>query len=945
MSGLRGIGTCLGLREYKFMAAEFTQKVIYRAPENLFREDMAKALIFSCLMLLVIGFSFASECTDACQADYDRIVTNAQALHDAKQYYIGSMDSNCINEIEARAGEPNSCMIAYIGRPATGTAGCLDNCLDDACSQGCNDAFQECCLASAEASAGLWRTECLAACAPVVEDKCIDVTCFDKCEGSQEYRSGSCNHDTGLCEYGTKNNCQYGCNGDFCAEAPEPVEPTQTGCTVSTNAMFSFCKAYCQSKTPDDCSVTAASSETPGVLYSCACMCGEGPDYTYPSYSQIDCTGSAPRRMVVAQPQDNCANVRCDDKCEGSTLKTDGNCDEDTGRCAYTETPCEFGCNSSSLTCNEAAGGKFAGRLYYTEYNRPNGVISEQGTEVPLRNLKLEFIYKSEDGVEHIDKTNFVAYTDSEGKFSWDAPAEFFAAGNRIEVDAVMADANGKLYESIDQRNGGTTPDPLGWILVKDLPPTDPMLGNMEMDFKELGAGQAVSAQIYANLLRAVEFKENVLGAASTKTERATIFSATGTSHTTELNPSLSSRGMFIQSSDSLYYRAEAPVNREYHEYCHHIQDETWGQDSLVMPPGRDHQGYPANKQSTGWGYSEGWAEFCAMEMVRHINNVQNVKYVTENVMQNLEFDYIIRGPLKSDEEYAIAGIMLDLADSAADYTYGRDDDSVSLPLTTVWAAVSTARDFGDGKGMRKPLTLHDFYVAVSDEVDSASMQPEIDAIFVSHGAYQDENKNGKWDAGEAIGYTGEGSAASDMRPDVRPDEGTQVAVSGGEGLLADINVMVSGPMSYLSYSYRAPVLDGKVYLPTVPSQYPSTITVTAVDGSTGTPSGKTFSITNSELYQNIDPSRAIGNYDPGLTASAAACSSDGQCLAWNRGDACQSGSCVYSTATGLGESGQAGSNAGTGSSSNAGCCGPSFILLMVLGWAAFAGRRGVWEC
>lgn len=324
------------------------------------------------------------------------------------------------------------------------------------------------------------------------------------------------------------------------------------------------------------------------------------------------------------------------------------------------------------------------------------------------------------------------------------------------------------------------------------------------------------------------------------------------------------------------------------------------------------------------------------MEMVRKINNVRDVKYVTGNVVQNLEFDYEVRGALKSDEELAIAGIMLDLADSASDYSYERDDDSVSLPLGTVWAAVSTARDFGDGKGGRKPFTLHEFYVATIGEA-GPSMQPGIDAIFVSHGAYQDENKNGKWDTGEAIGYSGEGSATADMRPDVRPEEGTQVEVSGGEGLLADVHVSVSGESSYLSYSYQTPVVDGKVYLPTVPPQYPATISVNAVDGKTGATSGKTFSITNSEIYRAMNPSRPIGMYTPGLAASGGSCSSDGECLAWNSGDTCQGGSCLYSTAT----STEQGEQAGASSGSAEGCCGPSFILLMVLGGMAFARISG----
>jgi hypothetical protein len=320
------------------------------------------------------------------------------------------------------------------------------------------------------------------------------------------------------------------------------------------------------------------------------------------------------------------------------------------------------------------------------------------------------------------------------------------------------------------------------------------------------------------------------------------------------------------------------------------------------------------------------------MQGVKHISGIQDVKYVIWNEQENMEFNYNIRGGLKNDEEFAIAGIMLDLVDSASDYSYNKDDDSVSLPLSTVWAAASTSRDFGDGT--RKPRNLHDFYIAISDEA-GAGQQAGIDAIFISHGAYQDLNKNGKWDSGEPIGYSGVGNATSDLRPNAKPDEGTQVAVTGGTGLMADVNVAVDGPMSYLSYSYRTPIIDGKVYLPTVPSEYNATITVKAVDASIGTSSAKSYSTTNTALRQNVDPSKPIGNYDPALTATASPCTSDGQCLAWSKGDTCESGSCVYATPTGNGMAQTPGGN-GT----NSGCCGSSAILLAVLAGAGFAFRR-----
>ena len=93
------------------------------------------------------------------------------------------------------------------------------------------------------------------------------------------------------------------------------------------------------------------------------------------------------------------------------------------------------------------------------------------------------FSYYTPDNKQHQDEKNFVAYTDSEGKFTWDAPAEFFAAGNKIEVGVGMADKNNKFFETTDQLNSA-----VGYVVFQDaVAPTDPVLSDMEVDFKDLG--------------------------------------------------------------------------------------------------------------------------------------------------------------------------------------------------------------------------------------------------------------------------------------------------------------------------------------------------------------------------------------------------------------------------------------------------------------------------
>jgi hypothetical protein len=620
--------------------------------------------------------------------------------------------------------------------------------------------------------------------------------------------------------------------------------------------------------------------------------------------------------------------VQCDDKCEGTTLKTDGECDSDTGKCAYSETACgDIGCNASSLTCNQPpTSATFAGRIYYTEYNGPNGAINENGRQVPLRNLEIWFEYVTPDFKRHYDEKNYVVFTDSEGKYTWDAPAGFLDPENKVYVIAVFEEKGKRLFITTDALDTAGKKVPAEYYIKNGVSPSDPSLASMETDLKG-DANYAPIAQIYANTLKAVEFKENTLGSTHTLEERITVYASDskGTYHRSEYftDPV---KGMSIASSDTRYYTPDAPNNREYHEYCHHIQMEALKEGRLTMPlPGDDHGGYPSNKKSSAWGYIEGWAEFCSLQMVGHISGIQDVKYVAGRTIYNLEFDYPVRGA-DYEEEFAIAGIMQDLADSPSGYSYGTDDDSVSLPLSDIWSAVSTPRDFGSGTA-HVPYNLREFYTAISETTDSAAAQPGIDAIFISHGAYQDENGNGKWDNGESIGYSGEGNFSSSMRPDFRPPEGTQVEVSGGEGLLARVSVSIEGPQSYLSYSYTEPIANNKVYLPPIPEKYNGTVSMSAIDGRSGTASAEAFSISASDFRQNMDPSRPIGAYEPGISSTSGACSSDGQCIAWNAGDTCSSGSCEYATSSG--------GNQPNGSSSGALCFGPAAIAFVVglLAW------------
>ncbi len=109
------------------------------------------------------------------------------------------------------------------------------------------------------------------------------------------------------------------------------------------------------------------------------------------------------------------------------------------------------------------------------------------------------------------------------------------------------------------------------------------------------------------------------------------------------------------------------PDNREFHEYGHYF---LWLQtgETFELPSGdRNHGGYYRNT-STRDSFVEGFAEFYSMMVSRQIVGDYRFEIYTIGADYDLEAD---RLPWEAEgwwEEFTIAGLLLDLVDSDADY-------------------------------------------------------------------------------------------------------------------------------------------------------------------------------------------------------------------------------------------------------------------------------------
>lgn len=589
-------------------------------------------------------------------------------------------------------------------------------------------------------------------------------------------------------------------------------------------------------------------------------------------------------------PQDKCKGVECDDKCEGGVAYREGVCNPDSGMCEYTETPCPQGCSDDKLNCKGGA----KGRIFFTDYSAG----ASSGTVVPVEGIRIVFDYYDKDRRLHTDPEKYFTYSDANGNWEFQSD-EVFAVGNEIDVRIFYTNKDRKLTLVAEDNPSAI------WDVDYDigLKWNDPVFQDMEMDLNaDTLPYNMEAAKIYAYVLKAIQYKENVLGMSSSVTEMVHLYASGSTRHRREIYGSPS--GIFITSSRMDFFNYGAPTNREFHEYCHHIHGEA--QYEAFNRPGEDHAGY--TNPDSQWGLAEGWAEFCALEMKRQYGILAPDNYEIFDTMVVPELNYKVTSASPAiSEELAVAGILLDLRDSNAYYDYGVDDDMVSIPMSTIIDAMSNRYDFGDGKGLHYVHTVRDLYLALKKEGASnqalmskftqGSDRTNLDQIFIMHGAYQDANDNGEWDEGEEAGYSGKGS---DLRSSLESEKGMWLYIDATDqngnlirdGLVARISVDFEAPNERYSYSADVPVKDGKVAIMPPPEDYPATITVTAMQGGTTNSAAKSLTVTTQEFYQKYDQDKEFGTYRASLSMNPVQCSSNSQCGSKNAGNVCVEGFC-----------------------------------------------------
>ena len=631
----------------------------------------------------------------------------------------------------------------------------------------------------------------------------------------------------------------------------------------------------------------------------------------------------------VCEPNPNIQKPECtsDYDCSANTVCSYGQME--TGvclneKCTAKITYCASGECADDKTCKIAEENKeISGQVYYESCNVLGG-RNNGGQPVAVDSIKLKFEYTDASGSKHSDPNDF-AWADSNGKFTFSS-STLLAAGNKIDALVCFEDKNNKLF-LVKQDNLKDA------ICLPALTGLDASaVSNLQIDLTPKSAKPSKAAEIidnyvriYSDVQKAIHFKENVLKQYPSTKERV-IIDWDGYAWAAKFG-----KQVFLPATDSHLSEAftdgtwnEGPTglrvgknylscyldtpDAQFHEYCHHIQSEFGPEEILParFPQGENHGGYFTNND-TEWGMIEAWAEFCDSEMNKYYDTAPyGFIAVGRTSLVNIEADYLIRGKgftttsefvdfeqkknlgiyntkyekdWSANEEFAIAGIFLDLRDSPSDYG-GADDDHVSLPLSEIYKAYSEKRSFSDG--YHHPYTLSQFYTAINaitvnntqlhSEFTPGSKYTNLDQIFIRHLGFQDANNNTIWDSNELIGYTGRLDRVRNSPPHVPGTELILSITDGGQlvqnSLSATVTVDFDPPHEKLSYTYDVGIKNNPLYIPYVPEDYNATITVTAFQSGTANTADTPFVLTTKELYDRIDPSVPIGIYASTISIS-----------------------------------------------------------------------------
>jgi hypothetical protein len=494
-----------------------------------------------------------------------------------------------------------------------------------------------------------------------------------------------------------------------------------------------------------------------------------------------------------------------------------------------------------------------------------------------------------------VDGQPYTTITDEDGTFSLPIPKKYDKITDAYFYATLKYNREGKNYFTVQYMKGfqyieGVTTisdfmDDLtrGKITIDDVRAWKkiPITSNtVELNFKfsgqdtEIKSSQSTtqlenSGVIYSNMHEAVEFAltelntnidyklpvEVIIGNWGGHTFYAQDYSVIGIDETAE------------DRKDS-----SVPMNREYHEFSHHImysQYRGWPKGSFDINS-KNHGGFLNPNTADSW--IEGLSEFLPMVMQ------DSPIYANLGSFEN---NYRVWDANGQAEELAVAGLLWDMYDTNND-----EGDLLTIPFAEIWSVIKEKR-----------ANVYEYYNAFKTAFPDKSN--EIDQLFIAHGffadttmgngvkdsfePFRDSNNNKirdsyeyfvdygcydsipecdikkiKYEQGDVIGK------ASNYNRQLRGSavlfRDAFISVAEKEVWLYKIKVHYNDPSQGTDYEYTSHVQAGLLYVQPLPANVNATILI--VPDSKDYTAENIYMINSIEMNQKILDAQGTGSFD-----------------------------------------------------------------------------------
>ncbi len=281
---------------------------------------------------------------------------------------------------------------------------------------------------------------------------------------------------------------------------------------------------------------------------------------------------------------------------------------------------------------------------------------------------------------------------------------------------------------------------------------------------------------------------------------------------------------IFIAQGDSACTSDNRPMNREWHEFNHYVDDEI--NEIPPLAPGDRNWGGSGNSNSSD-SRVEGWAQFWSGKTKLALGLADPHEYEWDGGVVNLEANYSAQGPSDFDEADAVASLLWDLHDSPSDTAWVTTvvTNATPPPITTTVQMSYTDdiditnqqiyeiirdQNVDDVKGLYDALQA----AGIGQDDSDGDGINDLDELFIMHGFWGDDGDHVyEPDHGDdPVGWAGRNHRRD--RP-VPPGATMLLSVTLPGGIFVptttlNVDVAFDPPDGYLNFSYTHQLWSGE---------------------------------------------------------------------------------------------------------------------------------------